>query len=130
LPEPMVPSAFVVLESWPLTPNGKVDRKALPAPDRQIDASRYVAPGDAVEELLAGIWAEVLRLDRVGVHDDFFTIGGHSMLATQVMSRLREGGVDLPLRTLFERPTIRALAEPVRAVLQPGEPVLLAERRS
>ena len=105
----MVPSAFVFLDSLPLTPNGKLDRSALAAPDqnRPDIGESYVAPGTPVEELLAGIWSELLKIEKVGVHDNFFDLGGHSLLATQVMSRLREGlGVELPLRALFEAPTI------------------------
>src|SRR6185295_11360867 len=101
LPEYMVPSAFVVLESLPLTPSGKLDRKALPAPEHASDDEKYVAPRTPVEEVLAGIWAEVLRLDRVGVEESFFELGGHSLLATRVVSHVREVfGVEVPLRAL------------------------------
>lgn len=112
LPEYMIPVAFVDLDALPLTPSGKVDRKALPAPGGDAYRTRsYEAPQGDVEEALAGIWVEVLRRDRVGVHDDFFDLGGHSLLATQVMSRVaRDMGVDLPLRTLFESPTVAELA--------------------
>jgi len=113
LPEYMVPSAFVFLDTLPLTPNGKIDRKALPTPDQsrpELDQS-FVAPRTPVEETIVEIWAEVLKVEKVGIHDNFFDLGGHSLLATQVMSRLREGlGVDLPLRALFEAPTIAELA--------------------
>ncbi|MFL6284239.1 MAG: amino acid adenylation domain-containing protein [Pyrinomonadaceae bacterium] len=112
LPEYMTPSAFVVLGELPLTPNGKVDRKALPAPDSSnAAADSYVAPRNAVEEVIAGVWAEVLRLERVGVRDNFFDLGGHSLLATQVVSRVRATlQVELPLRAIFEGPTVEALA--------------------
>ncbi|HEX2225105.1 MAG TPA: amino acid adenylation domain-containing protein, partial [Thermoanaerobaculia bacterium] len=97
LPESMVPAAFVVLDALPLNPNGKVDRKALPAPERTgEEAEGFVAPGDPVEELLADLWAEVLRTQRVGKTSNFFELGGHSLLATQVMSRIRNAlGVSL-----------------------------------
>ena len=113
LPAPLIPSAFVLLDQLPLTPNGKLDRRALPAPESsRPDAQRaYAAPRTPVEELLAAIWAEVLRVERVGVQDDFFELGGHSLLATQVVARVRAAtGVELPLRSLFECPTVAALA--------------------
>ena len=116
LPDYMVPSAWVVLESLPLTPNGKVDRKALPASEvsRGSSGEDWVAPRTAVEEVLAGIWSELLGVDRVGVHDNFFDLGGHSLKATQLAARVRQGfGVELPLRRLFERPTVAGLAEAV-----------------
>jgi FkbM family methyltransferase len=113
LPEYMVPSAFVFLDFFPLTPNGKVDRHALPAPEQirfELETS-YVAPHNPVEEILARIWAEVLKLEKVGIHDNFFDLGGHSLLATQVMSRVREAlRMDLALRVLFEAPTVAELA--------------------
>ena len=113
LPEYMMPSAFVLLKNLPLTPNGKVDRFALPLPDtaRPDIENTYVAPRTPVEKNLAEIWSEVLRLERVGVHDNFFDLGGHSLLVTQVVSRLRDAfEVDLPLRDLFDKPTIADLA--------------------
>jgi amino acid adenylation domain-containing protein len=125
LPEYMVPSAFVSLDALPLTPNGKLDRKALPAPELAADADRYVAPRTPVEEVLAGIWAEVLRLKRVGVEESFFELGGHSLLATRVVSRVREVfGVNLPLRALFEGPTVAELAGRVEEIRRAGLPVL------
>jgi surfactin family lipopeptide synthetase A len=113
LPEQMVPSAFVILDALPLTPNGKIDRKALPAPDqnRPEFQQSFVVPRTPVEKLLAEIWAEVLKVERVGIHDNFFDLGGHSVLATQVVSRLREAShMDVLLRALFEAPTIAELA--------------------
>jgi len=114
LPEYMVPGAYVVLEKMPLTPNGKLDRRALPAPEhglRELQRT-FVAPRNAVEKVLAGIWAEVLTLERVGVHDDFFELGGHSLLATQLVTRVRKAlQVELPLRLIFEASTVSTLAE-------------------
>jgi len=125
LPEYMVPSAYVFLESLPLTSNGKLDRKALPPPDhiRPDMAEKFVAPRTRVEETLANIWAKVLGFERVGVHDNFFDLGGHSLLGTQVMSRTGEAlQVDLPLRILFEAPTVAELALRVEcSILQAGE---------
>jgi amino acid adenylation domain-containing protein len=113
LPDYLVPSAFVFLDSLPLTPHGKVDRKALPAPEQsrpELDET-FSAPRTAVEGPLAGIWAEVLKIDKVGIHDNFFDLGGHSLLATQVVSRIRRSlRVEVPLRTMFEAPTIAGLA--------------------
>lgn len=116
LPEYMIPFAFVVLEKFPLTPNGKIDRKALPAPEHsRLDLeTQYVAPSTEIEKSLAEICKDLLNIDRVGIHDNFFEMGGHSLLATQFMSRIREDfAVELPLRTLFESPTITELAEKI-----------------
>jgi amino acid adenylation domain-containing protein len=127
LPEYMVPAAFVALEKIPLTTNGKVDRRALPEPDAALAelGDGYVAPRRPLEEVLAGIWCEVLRLERVGALDNFFELGGHSLLATQVMSRIREiFGIAVPLRTLFEGPTVAELAERVDALRREGVPAL------
>jgi amino acid adenylation domain-containing protein len=113
LPEPMVPSAFVVLDALPLSPNGKIERKALPAPDRALPEfeDTYVAPQGAVEEEVAAVWAKVLGLERVGAQDNFFDLGGHSLLATQVLSHLQQAfPVNIPLRRLFEEPTVANLA--------------------
>ncbi|MET0397746.1 MAG: amino acid adenylation domain-containing protein [Longimicrobiaceae bacterium] len=115
LPEYMVPAAFVRLEKLPLTPNGKLDRRALPAPADDAYARRgYEAPVGETEQALAGIWCEVLRMERVGRHDDFFELGGHSLLAVQVISRVRQVlGVDLALRSVFESPTLAQLSQQV-----------------
>ncbi|HET6230713.1 MAG TPA: amino acid adenylation domain-containing protein [Longimicrobiaceae bacterium] len=116
LPEYMVPSAFVTLDALPLTPNGKVNRRALPAPELSADAESYVAPRNAAEEVVAGVWSEVLGVERIGVHDNFFEMGGHSLLATQVVTRIRNAfGSQLPLRALFEAPTVAGLAAKVEA---------------
>ena len=115
LPEYMVPAAVVELAALPLTPNGKVDRRALPAPRRQ-GLEGGGAPRNPVEEVLAGLWADLLRLDRVGVRDDFFELGGHSLLATQLVSRLRSTfGAEVSLRQLFENPALEDLAALVAA---------------
>ncbi|HST61260.1 MAG TPA: amino acid adenylation domain-containing protein, partial [Longimicrobium sp.] len=125
LPDYMVPAAFVPLETLPLNANGKVDRRALPAPDFAADAGAYVAPRTPAEEVLAGIVAELLRVERVGVHDSFFDLGGHSLLATRVVSRMREVfGVEMPLRALFEGPTVAELAERVESIRRAGQPEL------
>ncbi|MFN2529808.1 MAG: amino acid adenylation domain-containing protein [Pyrinomonadaceae bacterium] len=121
LPEYMAPSEFVFLTAFPITPNGKIDRFALPLPgqSRPELEQPYVAPQTEIEEELAGIWAEVLRRESVGVKDNFFELGGHSLLATQVVSRIREQfKLELPLRSMFESPTIVALARVVAELQQ------------
>jgi FkbM family methyltransferase len=118
LPEVMIPSAFVLLDELPLTPNGKVDRKSLPPPELSARESMksYVAPQTPVEQVVERIWAKVLKLDRVGILDNFFDIGGHSLSATQVASRIRNTlSINLPLRWLFEAPTIKSLSEAIVA---------------
>ena len=127
LPEYMVPSAFVLLDAMPLSANGKVNRKALPAPEqaRTDGGSDYRAPQSPVEEIVAAIFADVLRLERVGIDDNFFELGGHSLSATQVVSRIRQNlTVDLPVRTLFESPTVAGLSGAVER-RQRGETGLL-----
>ncbi len=117
LPDYMVPADFVLLDALPLTPNGKLDRRALPAPDRPVSSEAFVAPRTSTEAQLAQIWAEVLRLERVGIHDNFFALGGHSLLATQIVSRVSaELQVELPLQRLFETPTVAGLAEYVEVI--------------
>src|SRR6266566_3707038 len=113
LPEFMIPAVFTELAALPLTRNGKVDRAALPAPDatRPEVGGRYVAPRTETERVLAGIWAQVLGIDRVGAEDNFFALGGHSLLATRVISRIRRVfGAEVPVAALFDQPTVSALA--------------------
>ncbi len=117
----MMPQAFVILESLPLTPNGKIDRSALPAPDLQSEQKDYVAPRTPTEEMVAQIWAQVLKVEQVGIDDNFFELGGHSLLATQVISRLQEAlQISLPLRSLFESPTVAQLSEVISIQLETG----------
>ncbi len=114
LPDYMIPSLFILLEELPLTPNGKVDRKNLPNPEleRSTLGTAYEPPRGEVEEAVAAMWREVLRLDQVGRHDRFFDIGGHSLMAMQILSRVtRRFGVELPLRAVFEKLTVAALSE-------------------
>ncbi|MCP3999465.1 MAG: amino acid adenylation domain-containing protein [Gammaproteobacteria bacterium] len=110
LPDYMVPAVFSILEAFPLTPNGKIDRQALPAPD-QGSAQTYTPPRTPTEEALVSIWENLLGVDQVGVLDDFFGLGGHSLLATQLISRIRDQlDVSLPLNSLFDNPTVAGLA--------------------
>jgi len=113
LPDYMVPRAFINLASLPLTASGKINHKALPPPDEaELEVQKeFAAPRTQVEASLAQIWSEVLKLQKVGIHDNFFELGGHSLLATQVISRMRRVfDLEIPLRTLFESPTIDELA--------------------
>ncbi|UFS99920.1 non-ribosomal peptide synthetase [Nocardia huaxiensis] len=140
LPEFMVPAAIVVVDRFPLTPNGKLDRAALPAPDFEAGAA-YLAPRTDRERTLTELFAEVLGLDRVGIDDGFFALGGHSLLATRLVSRIRSAlGVEVPIRTVFEATTVRELAErlddtalvriPLRPVPRPAAvPLSFAQRR-
>ncbi len=115
LPDHVVPSAFVVLDRLPLTGNGKLDRKALPAPAWETTGSGHTAPRTEAERVLADIWAQVLGVDRVGVEDDFFELGGDSIISIQVVSRARQAGYGLAPRDLFTYPTVAALAAAVPA---------------
>ena len=111
LPEYMVPSAFVFLDALPLTSNGKVDRRALPAPEAAGHPHNFVGPGNPTEQVLAEIWSAVLNLRRVGIHDGFFSLGGHSLKATQVVARINKAfKAELTLRQFYESPTIAGLA--------------------
>jgi amino acid adenylation domain-containing protein len=111
LPEHMTPSAFVLLEKMPLTPNGKLDRRALPAPELGAYITReYEAPQGEVEEILAGIWQSLLRVERVGRQDNFFELGGHSLLIVQMMERLRRVGLSTELRKVFDSASLAELA--------------------
>jgi len=116
LPEPMLPSAWVFLESFPLTQTGKVDRRALPAPVVEGRKAPAAPPRAPLEETLTGIWSEILGITEIGIHDNFFDLGGHSLRATRVLSRIRDAfGVEVLVRRLFARPTIAGLAEEIRA---------------
>ncbi|MEQ8464529.1 non-ribosomal peptide synthase/polyketide synthase [Coleofasciculus sp. E1-EBD-02] len=121
LPDYMIPSAFVLLENIPLTPNGKVDRRALKAPDVSSLQDQYVAPRTPTEATLTQIWSQVLKVEPVGINDNFFDLGGHSLLATQIISRIQEAlSISLPLRSLFESPTIAQLSEEIITQLEAG----------
>ncbi len=124
LPDYMIPSAFVTKESLPLTPNGKIDRRALSqlsVSNYQLSEKTFVAPRTSDEKCLADIWVEVLGVEQVGIHESFFELGGHSLLATQLMSRIRETlSVDIPLRQLFESPTIAGMAQTIEQIRQVG----------
>jgi amino acid adenylation domain-containing protein len=122
LPDYMVPSAIVLLDAVPLTRNGKVDVAALPAPDELAVGHAVVAPRNQVEQGLADIWRQVLRVEQIGVEDNFFDLGGHSLLATQVIARIRSTfHVQLPLRSLFDTPTVAGLAQQIEALPQNAE---------
>jgi acyl carrier protein len=121
VPEYCVPSAFVMLKALPLTPTGKIDRRALLSLD-QTDYSaerEFVPPRNPTESLLAGIWSEVLKLEKIGIHDGFFELGGHSLLATQVVAKISQAcNVDLPLRAMFESPTIARISQAIEKAKQ------------
>ena len=132
LPDYMVPSAFVRMAAWPLTPNGKLDRKALPAPDDEAYVRReYEAPQGEIEQTLAGLWRELLQIERIGRHDDFFELGGHSLTATRLLARIRQAlGVELPVATVFARPTLMTLAQAVAEASATAQAVLPMARIS
>jgi len=117
LPEYMTPAAFVTLPALPLSPNGKIDRKALPAPelDRQAEGAAYVAPRDLIESQLVQIWEALLGMQTIGIHDDFFALGGHSLLATRLVAQVQQRfGKNLSLISLFQEPTVANLAQQLR----------------
>jgi putative pyridoxal-dependent aspartate 1-decarboxylase len=128
LPDYMIPAAWVQLDAFPLTPNGKCDRNSLPIPDLTLNTTNYIAPTNPQEEILTNIWQEVLNVEPVGIDDNFFELGGHSLLATQVISKIRQSfSIELPLRCLFEYPTIAELAHQLQsnasAEIPPMQPV-------
>ena len=132
LPDYMVPSIFVSLETMPLSPSGKVDRKALPVPElsREALGQEYVAPRDETEKQLCTIIAQLLNIERVGINDNFFELGGHSLLATRFISQVREAfHVELPLRALFESPTVAGLAERIKQGEQSEQEEIIAVQR-
>ncbi|HEX7649846.1 MAG TPA: phosphopantetheine-binding protein, partial [Noviherbaspirillum sp.] len=113
-----VPGYFMVLAQFPLSANGKVDRKQLPMPETPAAITEYVAPGSPLEELVAGIWADVLALERVGVEDNFFQIGGHSLLAMRLLARIQEAvQIELTPRQLFDAPTVAAMCRMVEEAI-------------
>ncbi|AVH69209.1 non-ribosomal peptide synthetase [Nostoc sp. 'Lobaria pulmonaria (5183) cyanobiont'] len=122
LPSYMIPGTFIILEALPLTPNGKLDRKALPIPElTQISSSNIILPTTPIENLLAGIWAKILGIEKVGIDNNFFELGGHSLIATRVMSQIRQVfQIELPLRCLFEKPTIAELAKEIETTNKAG----------
>jgi len=130
LPESLVPGSFTPLPRLPRLPNGKLDRRALPAPGR-APAPAAVPPRTEIERRLAELWCGVLKCEQVGIHDDFFALGGHSLLATRLIARVRDAfGLEVPLIALFEAPTIAAFAEAVeRTGTRPADPALPALRR-
>jgi acyl carrier protein len=123
LPDHMIPSGFVKLDQLPLTPNGKVDRRALPEYYQEESGaeSASVSPGNPIEEMLAGIWADLLGYERISIHDSFLELGGHSLLATQLTSRVRQAfGVQLPIKSLFEFPTVAMMAGVIQTAMNAG----------
>ena len=116
-----MPSALVVLERLPLTPNGKLDRRALPAPELRGEGSSYRGPRTPAEEILCGLFAEVLGVVRVGIEDNFFALGGDSIVSIQLVSRARRAGVLLTPRAVFQHQTVEALARAVDAAAVPAD---------
>ena len=129
LPSFMVPSAFVLLDKMPLTPNDKIDRRALPAPNTsETQDTEYVEPRDPVEEKLVEIWRSVLRVDRVSIHASFLELGGHSLLAARLVAKIRlVFNIDLSISNLFREPTVEGLAKVVKTRMK--NPVLRSQLR-
>ncbi|WP_162002706.1 non-ribosomal peptide synthetase [Streptomyces sp. CB01881] len=129
LPGHLVPAAVMPLTELPLTPNGKIDRNLLPAPTGSTPTARHTPPGTSVETMIAQVWQDILCIERVGIHDDFFSLGGHSLLATRVVARLRSTLVpEMPLRAVFEHPTVAGLAQALIAgEEEPGQTETVAE---
>lgn len=136
LPQHMIPSYLVAIAKIPLAPSGKVDRKALPGPDRTIKEQEFVPPRNPTEEIVADIWCQILKREKISIDDDFFDLGGHSLLATQVISRLREAfEIEFPLRSLFEHSTIAGLAQEIEKASEAGlglevPPIKRVERKT
>ena len=129
LPDYMVPSAFVVMDAFPLTPNGKINRRALPAPEI-LRQSKAVPPRDEVERLLVRIWQQLLDIPTIGVKDNFFDLGGHSLLAVRLMTEIRKAtGIQIPLATLFQEATVEYLANIIRREAKPTEQMVVEIRR-
>ncbi|TRU30638.1 MAG: amino acid adenylation domain-containing protein, partial [Microcystis aeruginosa Ma_MB_S_20031200_S102] len=120
LPGYMIPNAFVILDTLPLTANGKIDRRALPPPESSIETSdKYVAPRNPIEDILVTVWSEVLKVEKVGINDNFFELGGHSLLATKLVAQIRDRlKVELPLRQLFNSATLAELAQGIEQLKQ------------
>jgi acyl carrier protein len=129
LPEYMVPSAFVLLDKFPLTPNGKIDRKSLPAPvqTRHEFEQSSVPPRSPIEEMLVAIWREVLNIDQIGIHDNFFELGGHSLLAVQLVVRInKQFQIDFPLYSVFDASTVAKLSVQLETILKQEIPNAMA----
>ena len=122
LPQHMIPHTFVFLDDLPLTPNGKIDRKALPEPDAAPIGSAHVVPRTATEARVAEVWGELLGLGEPGIEENFFAMGGDSLLATKLIMRLRAAfQVDIPVRAIFEAPTITGLAKSIEPCCRPRQ---------
>src|SRR5205807_3578428 len=125
----MVPSHFITLDALPLTANGKVDRRALPAPEQLAETQQpFAAPRTSIEQSLADIWSQVLRLPQVGIHDNFFALGGDSILSLSLIAQARQAGLQLTVKQLFQAPTIAQLSQLVTP-LGPAVPSALAQER-